>query len=69
MIIIDRFEDDFAVCEIDGGMVDIKRSLLPSDAREGSIITEKGGRYVIDTAAENERRNRLFDMQNDLFGK
>lgn len=69
MIIIDRFEGEFAVCETDGGMVDIKRSLLPGDAREGSVINEKDGRYVIDTATENARKSRLFNMQNDLFNK
>lgn len=69
MIIIDRFEGEFAVCESDGGMIDIKRSLLPDDAREGSVITQKNGKYVIDADAENARKSRLFDMQNELFGK
>lgn len=37
--IIDRFEGDYAVCEINGEeMVSIERCLVPPEAREGSAF-------------------------------
>ena len=38
IITIDRFEDIYAVCLTDSNIkIDIPKSLLPEDAREGSI--------------------------------
>jgi hypothetical protein len=38
-VIIDRFEGDFAVCERpDRTMMNIRRSALPTDAREGDVL-------------------------------
>lgn len=36
--IIDRFEGDFAVCEIDGQMKNLPRALFPEDAKEGDVF-------------------------------
>ena len=37
--IIDRFEENFAVCEDENGiMKNVERSLLPKDTREGDVI-------------------------------
>jgi Protein of unknown function (DUF3006) len=38
MIVIDRFEGDYAVVEIGGSMVDVPRALLPEQAVEGSSL-------------------------------
>ena len=64
--IIDRFEGDFAVCECADRtqMQDIPRHLIPPDAREGTVLTEIDGQYVIDleaTAARTERISHLMD--------
>ena len=36
--IIDRFEGDFAVCEIDGQMKNLPRALFPEEAKEGDVF-------------------------------
>lgn len=58
MTVIDRFEGDFAVCEQDGGMVDIPKSKISPDAREGDVIVMKDGIYVPDSAETDKRKKR-----------
>lgn len=60
MIIIDRFEGDFAVCEMDGLMVDIPRSCIPPQAGEGSELKLVMVNNTVD-------RERIANKQNSLF--
>lgn len=59
MIIIDRFEGDFSVCEADGKMVEIKKEKLSEGLSEGDVIFFNGTCYVKDEAATNERISRI----------
>ena len=45
MIIIDRFEGDYAVLETDDGMMNIHRGHLPSSAREGDALSSSNGGF------------------------
>jgi hypothetical protein len=39
MLIIDRFEGEYAICECDdGNMIQIRRDLIAADAREGDVL-------------------------------
>ena len=51
MTVIDRFEDNIAVLEADGEMVEIPREKLPAEAREGDILNFADGIYTIDEKA------------------
>ena len=62
MLIIDRFEGDFAVIETDEGMINIPRSDLPTGAKEGDIL-----RLVIDTDGTETRKKRIAGMMDKLF--
>jgi len=65
---IDRFEGDYAVVELeDGKMKDIKRSLLPDDAKEGDvlIINEKG--IKIDKEETHKRKGEINSLMDKLF--
>ncbi|MDR1464673.1 MAG: DUF3006 domain-containing protein [Oscillospiraceae bacterium] len=66
---IDRFEEDVAVCErADGSAVRFPRGDLPRDAREGSALRQsENGALALDPQVEQERRQKLFRMQRDLF--
>ena len=64
MLIIDRFENDTAVIENDEEMIEISRSLLPENAKEGDIITASGGGYIIDETATDKRRQEIQDLQD-----
>lgn len=50
ILIIDRFEGDFAVCERqdNGKMVDIERNLIPEEAIEGMQLKQDGDKFIID---------------------
>lgn len=56
MIIIDRFEGNFAVLETENGMVNVERSRLPYNASEGDILVWNQGNYLIDHEATQQRK-------------
>ena len=42
-MIVDRIENGLAVCEIDGGTIDIPLDRISGDAKEGDILHEGDG--------------------------
>ncbi|MCL2301400.1 MAG: DUF3006 domain-containing protein [Firmicutes bacterium] len=67
--VIDRIEGALAVCEREDGLFsDIPLCQLPQGAREGSVLLCENGAWGLDTRAEKERRARLFEKQEGLFG-
>ena len=61
-VIIDRFEGEYAVVEIDeGSFVNIPKILLGS-AKEGDVIS-----IDIDTDETLKRKNEIDNLMNDLF--
>ncbi len=57
---IDRFEGDFAVILLDSAAVNIPRSILPEDAKEGEII------YISITDNQEEAENQQALARNIL---
>lgn len=60
-VIIDRFEEDFAVLELmqDTGELfykNIPASWLPEEAEEGDVLVKVNGKYAIDTKETEKRR-------------
>ncbi|MCL1951869.1 MAG: DUF3006 domain-containing protein [Oscillospiraceae bacterium] len=67
--IIDRIEGGLAVCEReDSALENIPLCQLPEGVREGSVLVLRDGAWVLDLQAEQERRARLFERQEGLFG-
>ena len=62
MLIIDRFEGDYAIVETDKGMANIPRSELPKGAKEGDIL-----RIAVDADATEARKKRIDGMMDTLF--
>ena len=62
MLVLDRFEGDFAVIETTNGMVSIPKAELPEDAIEGSIL-----RIAVDDDETAARRMRIEKLADDLF--
>lgn len=69
MIIIDRFEGDYAVLETDSGMINAERSKLPENAAEGDVLNFAEGIYTIDHAATESRRAAITERFNRLRRK
>ena len=61
MLIIDRFEGDFAVVEADDTFINIPSAELPDNAKEGDVL-----RLVIDIDATDERKKRIRDLMGGL---
>lgn len=61
--IIDRIENDIAVCELENGeLLDVKISALPKGIKEGDVI-----KLSVDETEANERKERIDKLMNSLF--
>lgn len=68
MIIVDRIEGAFAVCEMDDkSMQNIALSELPAGIKEGDVLAVDNGTYVIDAKQTRERSERIAQKMNRLF--
>lgn len=68
LLIVDRFEGSFAVCEQeDGSMVDVDMKLLPEGTREGDVLKFDDGIYTVDAAATADRAQRIRSLMDELW--
>lgn len=68
MIIVDRIEGAFAVCEMDDkSMQNIALSELPAGVKEGDVLAVENGAYVIDAKQTKERSECIAQKMNRLF--
>lgn len=66
--IIDRFESDIAVIEVeDGHTLDYPKHLLPNDAEVGDVIKIDGNQFTIDKEETVKRRKEIDGLMNELF--
>ncbi|MCI8965835.1 MAG: DUF3006 domain-containing protein [Clostridia bacterium] len=74
MYIIDRFEGDFAVCEnynidedSDIKIENIKKELIPEDAKEGDIIVVNNDNQIyIDYQQTKIRKQKIEELRKRL---
>lgn len=69
MNVIDRFENDIAVIETDGGIIEVDRLQLPENAREGDVLTENNGVWTVDVDKTEKRRSDIREMMKRLMKK
>ena len=62
MLIIDRFEGEYAVIETDIGMVSIPRTDIPASAREGDVLA-----LGISKAETGGLKERIDGKMDKLF--
>ena len=62
MLIIDRFEGNFAVIETSDGMASIPKSDLPGEAKEGDVLV-----ISVDKKGTAGRKEKINQMMNGLF--
>lgn len=64
-VIIDRFEEDYAICEKeDLSIIDIPKSKIPQDAVEGDILTIEEDNISVDVEATKARRAEIENLFN-----
>lgn len=72
MLIIDRIEEAFAVCELIVGdkeetKIIIELSKLPDNVRSGDVLARRDGKYIVDEEETTQRRERILKLQNSLW--
>ena len=69
ILVIDRIEDDYAVCEDRGTkeIIDIDLSSLPEDIAEGDVIKFINGRYQVDKEEQMRIENRIRNKMDKLW--
>lgn len=68
-LIIDRFENNYAICE-DGEkrMFAIEREEVPKEAKEGDVLRiSDQGELTVDKEETKRRREKIAKMQNKLW--
>lgn len=67
--IIDRFEGDYAVVEIDGRqMKDIPKRDISSEAKEGDVIVLVGEKYHVDAEETQRRKSEIAKLTKNMWG-
>ena len=62
-VIVDRFEGNIAVVELENGsVIDCPKALLPANSKEGSILN-----ITVDEVATNEKLQKITERMNKLF--
>lgn len=69
MIVIDRFEGEYAVCEEEGGSFrKIPKVFLPAGSREGDCLAPApDGSWQVDRAATARRRQKTLELLGRLY--
>lgn len=65
--IIDRFEGDIVVVEVDGETRDVARHLFPSEAKPGDVVIIEGAKITIDSDKTEKLRKEIEDLMNEVW--
>ncbi|MFW5647924.1 MAG: DUF3006 domain-containing protein [Candidatus Alkaliphilus sp. MAG34] len=69
MIILDRYENDYAVIETGNKIINVDRNLLEEGLKEGDILILKQGKYYKDEKATEARKKHMADRFGKLWRK
>ena len=64
MLILERFEDRFAIKENGDKRLEVD---ISSEVKEGDVLIMINGRYVADKEATIRRRKEIIKLQNGLW--
>lgn len=67
MLIVDRVEGGLAVVETDDGHVDVPVSEISGHVRDGVVLVQEDGTYLVDEDATRERLDRISEKAKGLF--
>lgn len=65
--IIDRFEDELVVIEVDGKTQDVHTSLVADDVKMGDVVFFQEGVWKKDEKATKERASMMKSLMNDVW--
>lgn len=72
MLVVERIENDLAVCELSGGdnsmtQLVIKLSGLPDGVKSGDVLVKMNDGYAVDREETKKRREKIIRLQNSLW--
>lgn len=67
MLILERFEDRFAIIENGDKRLEVDISSVDPEVKEGDVLIMINGRYVADKEATIRRRKEIIKLQNGLW--
>lgn len=68
MLTIDRFDGEFAVCINDNGsIINVKKKLIPDEAKEGDIIEISENCYIINIEKTKSKFDEIKKLQDGLW--
>ena len=67
MLILERFEDRFAIIENGDKRLEVDISSVAPEVKEGDVLIMINGRYVADQEATIRRRKEIIKLQNGLW--
>ena len=67
-VIIDRFEGDYAICEMPGRkMINIERNKIPANSKEGDAIYIGETGSQIDAEETNKLKENIEKLMDDVW--
>lgn len=68
--VVEEIENGVAKCENEDGDFElIKSDLLPSGVKEGNVLIFEDGFYTVSQSETAERKKKMLELQEKLFGK
>ena len=68
MLIVDRFEDEYVVCEDENKkMINIKKNKIEGCVKEGDILLNIKWKYIIDKKKTINRKKHIEELTKDLW--
>ncbi|XIH76303.1 DUF3006 domain-containing protein (plasmid) [Priestia aryabhattai] len=64
---IDRFEEGFAVVEIEGITKDYPKDIFPEDTQVGDVVYITGNKVTVDRQETKKRGKEIEDLMNELW--
>lgn len=65
--IIDRFEGEYAVIEVDGETRDVKRNLIADSVRVSDIVILKNGKWERDSDETLKRKKEVKKLMDSVW--
>ncbi|MGG0305906.1 DUF3006 domain-containing protein [Priestia megaterium] len=65
--IIDRFEEGFAIVEIEGVTKDYPKSIFPKETQVGDVVYIAGDKVTIDKSETKKLAKEIEDLMNEVW--
>lgn len=65
--IVDRFEEDYAVIEIDGQTQDVAKSIVDASVKVGDVVTLVNGIWKPNLIETKQREQHIKKLMDDVW--